>query len=147
MAYTPDPRPKLQKATRFFARLMSFDLECPKCGEVYSIRAGNNRRLKTKSPNWDATTGRFTCTTSDCGKVYVLGILAWPVKAASYVASQPPIDQVPNPRQLAKMRREGQGWWMADDQSITLRRPLETNLTTELDRPVAETRAENDDED
>src|SRR5688572_18786893 len=145
MAYTPDARPKLQKATRFFARLMSFDLECPKCGEVYSIRAGNHRRLKTKSPNWDATTARFTCTVDACGKTFVLGILAWPIKAAAYVASQPPRDQVPTPRQLSSLRKEGQGWWLGDDDAITIQRPNTTNLTLERDRPAAEAEAEEED--
>lgn len=133
--YTPDPRPRIQAATRFFARLLSFDLECPHCGSVYTIRTGFSRRLAKAQPFWDPWTGRFSCTNKMCARVYVLGILAWPIAAAPRVATQTPSDQVPHPRQLAQMRAEGGGWWMPEKEAITLRRPQETNLTTEPDRP------------
>lgn len=139
---TLDNRPRIAKATRFFARLHSFDLECPHCGDVYQIRTGAIRKASLKeSPNWDPWTGRFTCTNKRCGKVYVLGILAWPIIRAPRVASSTPADQVPSPRQLAALRKEGGGFWMPDEEGQRYPRPHETNLTTEPERP------ENDDDD
>lgn len=134
-----DHRPRIQKATRFFARLHAFDLECPHCGDVYPVRIGEARKKgKKETPNWDPWTGRFTCTNNRCGKVYVLGILAWPIVAAPNVASATPADQVPNPRQLAGLRREGGGFWMPDAERQKYPRPHETNITTEMDRPEDE---------
>lgn len=139
---TLDTRTRITKAQRFFARLASFDLECPHCGDVYQIRYGQAKKLSgkgryraTRHPNWDPWTARFTCTNKDCGRSYVLGILAWPVKSgAHHVASAPPADQVPNARQLAQMRKEGGGWWMEEGEGQRYARPHETNLTTEEDR-------------
>lgn len=127
---TTDTRQRIQRSTRFFAYLESFSLECPHCGLVYQVRKGRD------SPEWQPRTGRFTCNgRGGCNKVYILGILAWPVVAAPHVASQPPEDQVPHPRQLAQLRREGGGWWLADVEAHSYPRPAETNLTTEENRP------------
>ena len=131
--WTPDVRQRLQRASKFFARLASFDLECPHCGTVYQVRIGTKRDV-----NWDPFTARFTCTQKGCARVYVLGMLAWPIKKAPRVASATPEDQVPGPRQLAQMRKEGGGWWMADEDAQRYARPHETNLTTEDDRPEGE---------
>lgn len=90
---------------------------------------------KVKDPNWDPWTARFTCTNAQCTRQYVLGLLAWPIIPASRVASAPPADQVPGPRQLAQLRREGGGWWLPDDAGQRYVRPHETNLTTEEERP------------
>ena len=133
--YTPDARQRLQRAQRFFARPLSFDMECPHCGDVYSIRMAGARKSHTKDPNWDTLTARFTCTNTACARSYVLGIVAWPIIASPRVASSPPMDQVPSPRQLAQMRKEGGGWWMPEEEGQRYQRPHETNLTTELDRP------------
>jgi len=131
--YRPDNRPRIRRATRFFARPESFTLECPHCGKVYRIRAG---RLYTY---WDARTSRFSCTAKHgCDRIYIIGILAWPVVAATRVASQTPEDQVPHPRHLAELRKEGGGWWLGDEEGITEKRPTETNLTLEEDRPEPE---------
>ena len=127
MAYQPDPRPRLAKATRFFARLLAFDLECPACGAVYVIRK------RTTGGKWDPTTARFACTRVGCDRTFVLGMVAWPIGPRA--ASQPPEDQVPNLRQLAALRREGGGWWMADEDRLKHPRPNETNLTALLERP------------
>lgn len=135
MSYQPDTRARLQAATRFFARAVSFDLECPHCGDVYQIRAGKARQRSVKDPNWDPYTGRFTCTNKDCQRVYIIGLVAWPVIAARHVASATPADQVPHPRQLAQLRREGGGWWMPDPEGQRYARPHETNLTAEEERP------------
>lgn len=130
-----DNRQRIEKASRFFARLHAFDLECPHCGTVYSIRIGNDRAKGLKaSPNWDPWTGRFTCTTVRCKKRYVLGILAWPIIPAPHVASATPADQVPNPRQLAALRKEGGGFWLPDEEGQRYPRPHETNITTEPER-------------
>ena len=136
MSYTPDTRQRIAKAQRFFARLESFSLECPACGDVYTIRQGVTRKGTTgRSEVWDSTTGRFTCTNKDCGRHYVLGILAWPIIAAPRVATATPEDQVPGPRQLAQLRKEGGGWWLPDEDGQRYPRPKETNLTTEENRP------------
>jgi hypothetical protein len=156
MPYTPDPRPRVERATRFFARLLSFDLECPRCGKVYQIRATNQRGKyqrvgETTSGKglrvdaWDPVTSRFTCTNlPHCdSRVYILGLLAWPVGKGK-VAQGTPKDQIPHPRQLAQMRKEGGGWWMAEEDRITTPRTLETNLTLDAERP--EEHADDDDE-
>jgi hypothetical protein len=140
--WTPDTRQRLQRATRFFARLESFDLECPHCGKVYQVRVRGLRR-RSQRQSWDPATGRFRCTAKGgCQRRYVLGIVAWPIGTGPSAATATPEDSVPWPRQLAQIRREGGGWWLADEASITVRRPVETNLTTEQDRP----RGEDDDE-
>jgi hypothetical protein len=145
MSLSDPPRTRLAGSTRFFARLLSFDLECPHCGDVYQIRSGmarkaGGRKFKHPShdPNWDTWTARFLCTNKACGKTYVLGILAWPIIPTPHVASTPPADQVPDPRQLAQMRKEGGGWWLPDREAQRYPRPLETNLTTEEERPDGE---------
>lgn len=133
---TLDTRQRLTAAQRFFARLHSFDLECPHCGDVYTIRLGATRaKGKGSAAPYDPMTARFTCTNKGCGRAYVLGILAWPIVAAPRVASQPPADQVPSPRQVAALRKEGGGWWMPEGEGQRYPRPHETNLTTEEDRP------------
>lgn len=136
--YLPDTRRRIERSTRFFARLVSFDVECPHCGDVYSVRLGAARKRtgrKQADPNWDPWTARFTCTNKRCQKKYVLGILAWPVLAAPHVASMPPKDQIPHPRQLAGLRREGGGWWLPDEDAQRYPQPHETNLTMESERP------------
>lgn len=127
---TPDTRQRLTRATRFFAYLETFTLECPHCGMVYVVWK------KKRTPAWDPNTSRFWCCHHNgCRYKYVLGIVAWPLAAAPSAASQPPDDQIPHPRQLAQLRREGGGWWLAQEAKIGDARPMETNLTTEEDRP------------
>lgn len=126
----PTPRERLHRATRFFARVESCTLECPHCGLIYQIRLGVNTSC------WNRKTARFTCSGKDgCRKTYLLGIVAWPIIAGPHVASQTPEDQVPHPRQLAQLRKEGSGWWLDEQDGIKFRRPQETNLTLEEDRP------------
>lgn len=133
--YTPDTRQRLARATRFFARVGSFDLECPHCGKVYVLR-GTDARLQRHLSTWDPTTARFTCT-AGCHRVYIIGIVAWPVGKGIAEAGTPR-DQVPTPRQLAALRKEGGGWWLADEAKQRYAIPDETNLTTEEDRPDPE---------
>jgi len=133
MSYTPDTRERLAHATRFFARIERATLECPRCGYVYQISS------RVPSATWDPMTARFTCTNrtsgSSCGKTYILGVVAWPIIPAPKVASATPRDQVPNERQLVQLRKEGGGWWLADEARISTARPDDTNLTTEDERP------------
>lgn len=111
------PHPRELGATRFFARLIAFDLECPRCGKVFRIRRLNRHKLAARALDesahtWNPTTARFTCVGKDgCQKTFVLGLLAWePPKGARSLST--PTDQVPTWRQLAEMRAEGQGHWM-----------------------------------
>lgn len=133
-----DTRTRIAKSQRFFARLVSFDLECPHCGDVYTVRIGASRKRGKRDPNWDPWTARFLCTNKECHRSYVLGILAWPIISAPHVASTPPADQVPNPRQLAQLRKDGGGWWLEEGEGQRYPRPLETNLTTEEERKEQE---------
>ena len=128
-----DSRQRLQRATRFFARPESFTLECPKCGTVYQCHA-------KKTTYWDPSTATFRCNRGHtaCGRKYTIGIVAWPTYAGPGKASTPR-DQVPGPRELAQLRREGGGWWMPDDDRQRYARPPETNLTTETERPDRDT--------
>lgn len=124
-----DTRSRLVRALRFFARPEAFTLECPHCGTVYRI---GPRRLTY----WNPTTARFTCNGSgtSCGRSYIIGILAWPVYRGHTPLSTPK-DQVPGPRELLQLRKEGGGWWMADEDRQRYARPEETNLTLEDERP------------
>lgn len=133
-----DTPSRLQRATRFFARLVSFDIECPHCGTIYQVRyVGRRRRNPLGAAQWDPWTARLQCGT--CRRSYVLGVVAWPIRRGINTANAPPRDQVPSPRQLAQLRAEGGGWWMPDEEGQTELRPTETNLTTEEERPDAET--------
>ena len=133
-----DTRVRLQRASRFFARLASFDLECPHCGAVYQVRVRGLQRPSQRR-YWDSFTARFQCTAKGgCQRRYVLGIVAWPIGTGPSAASAPPEDQVPSPRQLGLMRKEGGGWWLPPEEAITFIRPIQTNLTTEEERPEPE---------
>lgn len=131
------PHPRELGATRFFARLIAFDLECPRCGKVFRIRRLNRHKLAARALDesehtWNPTTARFTCTGKDgCQKEYVLGVLAWdPPKGAR--ANALPTDQVPTHRQLAGMRQDGQGQWMPHHHAG---RMTTSNITNEAERP------------
>ncbi len=125
----PPPHPRIALAQRFFARVRTFDMECPHCGEVYQIREG-----AYTTQYFNRRTARFTC--DKCGRTYILGMLAWPVNTSGN-SNVPPADQVPGPRQLAQLRTDGDGWWMPD-QYKHKGRPDPTNLTGEPDRPEPE---------
>lgn len=131
MPKSPPPHPELVNAQRFFARLRTFDLECPHCGKVYLLR------YDTPTSTWNPRTGLFACLARDgCQRQYVMGVLAWP-KGRGHGAGTPPADQVPGPRQLAQLDPQGGGWWMTDEYRHK-GRPDPTNLTGEPDRPPEE---------
>ena len=86
---------------RFFARLVAFDLQCPGCGEVYSIgrRRGRSEQLGRKlKPLWDSRFSLFICQT--CNRRYTLGIIAHP---AGRKRDLPP-DQAPTAIQAEELR-------------------------------------------
>lgn len=111
------PHPRELGATRFFARLIAFDIECPRCGKVFRVRRANRHKLSAvaldeSEHTWNPTTARLVCTGKDgCQKEYILGVLAWDPPRGARAGALPP-DQVPTHRQLAELRQEGQGHWM-----------------------------------
>lgn len=130
------PHPRELGATRFFARLIAFDLECPRCGKVFRVRRLNRTKLADMALDegrhtWNPSTARFACTGKDgCQKVYVLGMLAWDPSRGQR-AQATPRDQVPTFRQAAEMRAEGQGQYMPHE---TTSRFQTTNITN-AERP------------
>ena len=103
--------------TRFFARVHSATCECPRCGRVLSF--GQSRKLNA---TWDKRTARLTCPS--CGLVSLVALLLWPVGGGQRTI---PRDQVPNERQLAEMRAQASGWWLAEIKRG--RRPDDSNIT------------------
>lgn len=147
------PHPRELGATRFFARLIAFDLECPRCGKVFRVRRLNKHKLSARALDegkdsiraikhtWNPTTARFVCTGKDgCAKEFTLGLLAWdPSRGAR--AQALPTDQVPTHRQLAELRAEGQGHWMPHQPTG---RMSTSNITNSAER--GEDYAEGEDE-
>lgn len=95
---------ELPPGDRFFARIKSADLECPKCGNIYLIGATG----KAKRGYYDSKTSRFRCP--HCGLVLVLGVIGW-LPQRGRPLQGPPRDQVPTPRQALAMRRKMAGHW------------------------------------
>lgn len=106
---------------RFFARVLSARLECPRCGFLDQFgpasrsrgdRGNPERRRKGRTPlGWNPVTGRWQCPS--CRMTFVLGILAWPVASGGSAGPATlPRDQVPSYRQLAQLRAQGGGLWM-----------------------------------
>lgn len=126
-----DTRQRIQRASRFFARLEGFALECPACGKVYHVTPWRT------SPYWEPRLARFSCRGKEgCQRKYVLGMVAWPMASVAKVATQTPKDQVPTPRQALQLRREqAGGHWLEDADAIRYERPETTNLTPEEGRP------------
>lgn len=114
------PHPPID-ATRFFARLRSGDLECPRCGRLLAFGTG-----RTGGGRWDKRTSRIECF--ECGLVLMLGLLAWPIRrgAAKLTA---PRDQVPSERQLSQLRAMAGGWWMPGHTRKPRKRADDTNIT------------------
>ncbi len=111
--------------TRFFARLSAASLECPRCGTVHTIGPGGHHQKA-----YNKRTARFTCT--DCSKVFILGILAWPVPLGGTRGQKGatlPRDQVPNERQLAELRGMFGGVWLPDGLRPKRWRPDDSNMT------------------
>jgi hypothetical protein len=125
-------------ASRFWAKVTEFTCECPKCGKVLHARThGNPSRRKSRFPYWDPRTGRLECPQPNggCGKVFVVGLILWPVRVGIGPRVVAPRDSVPNERQLAQLRAMaeqgpgGAGWWMPQAMAKGITRPDDTNIT------------------
>ena len=83
-----------------FARVLSFDVECPNCGAVDCVRTG--RQL---SPRFHPFRSRWRCR--DCRRIYAVGLLLSPVRRAGNHRRNGgfPLDTRPTLRQLGEMRR------------------------------------------
>ena len=126
MAKIPHPR---TYADRFFARVQAFTAECPHCGAVSAVRAANQHG-STAPAIYDPRTARWTCR--ECGRTYVVGLLAWPCPRGQG-AQAPPDDQIPGPRQLPQLRADGGSYWLPEELKTTGRMDV-SNLTGEEER-------------
>lgn len=108
---------------RFFGRVLSARLECPRCGYLDQFaprertkgQVGNpQRRRKGRTAlGWNPVTGRWQCPS--CRMTFVLGLLAWPVAPGGPAGPETLArDQVPNYRQLAQLRAQGGGLWLRE---------------------------------
>lgn len=126
-ALPPHPR---EYAQRFFAKVHAFTAECPSCGHVVSVRQ-RNQHGSTSIAIYEERSARWQC--KECGRIYVVGMLAWPCPRGSGAAA-PPDDQVPGPRELAQLRDDGGGFWLPEAYK-TKGRQAWSNLTGETERP------------
>jgi predicted RNA-binding Zn-ribbon protein involved in translation (DUF1610 family) len=94
--------------SRFFAKLRTFDLACPRCGRVSIVRKAYSRR-------WSTRTQRWSCR--HCSLSLVLGLIAWQVyggRAAVPPDSQATAEEVwaiddQEQRGVVKFTRRGRG--------------------------------------
>lgn len=87
---------ELLTGKRFFGRIRSFDLACPRCDQVYQVGQGTRTGLA-----WEPRTSRFRCV-SGCALRMSLGILGWNVALGQATT---PADSVPlNPYQATQLR-------------------------------------------
>ena len=98
-------RPELHVVgDRLFAVLKAFVIQCPRCGTVWGF--GNRWRL---SSVYNPRTQFFRC--SNCSFRARLGIVVWPVVHGG--PKQRPVDTMPTPRQLLRMKDQAQlGLWV-----------------------------------
>ncbi len=93
----------LPPGDKFFGRIRSADIECPRCTNVYLIGvAGRNKR-----GYYDAKRSRFRCP--HCGMVLVLGIIAWLPPAGPPTT---PHDHIPSVRQALQLRQTIGALWV-----------------------------------
>lgn len=99
----------LKNPVRFFARLAVFTVECPFCGRLLFIGRGERDMAA-----YDPMTSRVCCPADQpdhagrrgCGRRFLVGIVAWPIKPRDRAKPQPPPDQIPTPEQRAEIRAE-----------------------------------------
>jgi hypothetical protein len=84
---------------RFFARLRSFDIACPRCDYVQVVKPSTNKRI------WNNKLARFECM--GCHLILHLGVIAW--KGAHGMYRSPP-DQTPTVKQALALRRGLNVW-------------------------------------
>lgn len=115
----------LTDAIKLFGRVHSFDLECPRCGQVLmarstgtSVQASDALPAHVARPTprpkgaprlepgrraelpWNPITGRFRCT--NCQRVYATGLLVWEVTGPDRGLA--PEDHVPDAGQRDQLR-------------------------------------------
>jgi hypothetical protein len=94
---------------RFFARILTLELECPACGQVYSHTGLNPKRRHGKPParskqeGWNSRIGRFCC--SSCQTVFLLGVVAYRPKPSG-IRNAIPEDWQPTLRQALALAGE-----------------------------------------
>ena len=137
--------PAPPESTRFFARVESSWLACPRCGLVMYFSTTAHRAINCR---WDPRTARLKCGYSaskglevaaegrGCGLTFAVGLLLWPVAKRPGLPNTIPLDQVPVERELAQMRAmegigrgSGAGHWMTEPRKGW--REPHTNVTTE----------------
>lgn len=107
---------------RFFAHIRALDLECPRCGYVYTFSQTYNRH--GISAAWDSQTNRFRCHA--CYLAMGLGVLGWPLApGGKLLRAEDAVPTVHQARELkvlqAAMRRQAQGYEL-DPTDLTIPR-------------------------
>lgn len=109
----------LTGAIRFFARVLTFDCECPTCGAILRATGGGlgvgdrvSRAHREQGAIWNVVTGRLRCPS--CRRLYVAGLLLYPVDVHNGRQIRPPEDRVPSALQRAALRSLREGFLMPD---------------------------------
>lgn len=112
---------------RIYGRIDSGYVECPKCGCLMAL--GFHSAQSVRRPEvYHPATGVLRCPGANCGRVYVLGILAWPLRGGGRGG---PVgaarDKVPNPLQAKRLEKliASRSWY--HDEAIDRRRPSQSN--------------------
>ena len=103
---------------RFFARLQSFEMECPRCGKILVVGRGKphdhlyNRVTSIMECPKINVRDETTVVTKHpgCGMKFLIGIVAWPIRKGHQPKARPP-DHVPTDRQLNRLRELSRGIW------------------------------------
>lgn len=93
------------QGSRFFARLVRFDIACPRCDRVEAV-GGNTPRS-----TWQPRLARYHC--AGCGLVLYLGVVAWGAGGAAEGSQQSwetPGDWMPTVRHALELRRQLNVW-------------------------------------
>ncbi len=108
---------------RFYARVHSFDVSCPACGQL--IRVGS--RIRGAKGAYTARLARLRCP--GCEQTYIIGLVCWPIAKGGHHAhrSTRPADQHPDPRTALQMRTQGGGWW--PETALKRHRAAQSNVT------------------
>jgi hypothetical protein len=114
------PTPPL--GDKFYARVHSADVACPSCGLL--LRFGKGVRGTTPKA-YQHKTSRLKCPS--CDTVYLIGLIAWPVKTSGRLGHTRPADQLPGPRERLQLRQMIGGIWPTE--RIARWRAEQSNLT------------------